>query len=527
MAKIVTTENLRWDGPNEKLWVYNGLDCCITHQVFGTLGQIKAERKGAADPAYDFERAMFGPAITCMARGLRFDEAEAAYVLEDMKVPYKALQDLLNEISLIVWERPVNHRSPLQLKQFFYEALNIEPIHKYVKGVVKVDTGREAMEKIRDQYPRGCMPAKIVIDLKEMDKKRELLEAKRDWDGRYRTSYGWTETWRFKSSESNFWSGGNIQNWTEELRSAAIPDDGYTFFYCDLEQAESRAVAYLSGDEEYIKACESSDLHTYVAMLVWPHLPWTGDPKEDRKIAERPYYRHFDHRFMCKKAGHGSNYGLTAPSLARKLMIKQRDAFRFQYLYYGGEAKSVDLERWHSQDTTAGFNLLIDTGEREGTFIYIKGAFPNIRKWHTEVANELQTTGQLVNPFGFTRTFWGRVWADETVREGLAFNPQSTVGILAKIGLWRTWHELEPEGVQILGDVHDAIMGQIPTARLDELAPRVIQCMTNPLQIGGRTMTIPAELLVGDCWRKFNNDPNKGKIFLRGLKKWKPTTTKN
>jgi len=47
-------------------------------------------------------------------------------------------------------------------------------------------------------------------------------------------------------------------------------------------------------------------VHTAVARICWPELGWTGDLNRDKRIAERPYYRHYSYRFMCKKLGHGS-----------------------------------------------------------------------------------------------------------------------------------------------------------------------------------------------------------------------------
>ena len=67
----------------------------------------------------------------------------------------------------------------------------------------------------------------------------------------------------------------------------------------DAEQGESRVVGAIEGnlfgDWRYLDACEGGDLHTTVARLVWPRdLPWTGNTKSDRKLAEEPYYRHYD-----------------------------------------------------------------------------------------------------------------------------------------------------------------------------------------------------------------------------------------
>ncbi|MGH7239436.1 MAG: hypothetical protein ACREHG_05135, partial [Candidatus Saccharimonadales bacterium] len=101
----------------------------------------------------------------------------------------------------------------------------------------------------------------------------------------------------------------NLQNITEELRHIFIADKGYKLVGIDAEQSDSRMVGYMCGllfdDWTYLDACESGDLHTFVARLTWPDLGWNGNIKKDRKIADRRFYRHFSYRDTCKRLGHG------------------------------------------------------------------------------------------------------------------------------------------------------------------------------------------------------------------------------
>jgi DNA polymerase I-like protein with 3'-5' exonuclease and polymerase domains len=67
--------------------------------------------------------------------------------------------------------------------------------------------------------------------------------------------------------------------------------------------------------------------------------------------------------------------------------------------------------------------------------------------------------------------------------------------------LWRVWKELETEGVEVLGQVHDAILGQCDRDKIDDLMPKVLDKMHNPLEVNGRTMLIPSSVEVGDNWK--------------------------
>jgi DNA polymerase I-like protein with 3'-5' exonuclease and polymerase domains len=276
-------------------------------------------------------------------------------------------------------------------------------------------------------------------------------------------------------------------------------------FYADLQAAESRATAYLSGDEGYINAVESSDLHTEVAKMVWPNMGWTEDNVQNRTLAERPYYGNFSYRDVCKRAGHGTNYGASANTVARHTKIKVAHATRFQLLYFGGIIPLASLERWHKQDKKGGFDELMELGEKIGSgtqvLVRVAGAFPGIRTWHTEVIKELQLTGNLVTPFGRRRQFWGRLDDEHYARKAIAYLPQSTIGDLLNKGLYRVWSELFTEGVEILGQVHDAVLGQCPNDKVDYLIPKVIDCLENPIDVKGRSMIIPSDAEVGDSWK--------------------------
>src|SRR6185503_12034742 len=110
----------------------------------------------------------------------------------------------------------------------------------------------------------------------------------------------------WSSSQNVFGSGSNMQNWTAELRRIFVADEGWKLCNLDLQQAESWVVGLISfivtGDDSYLRACESGDLHTIVAKLVWPHH-FKG-ASDDRSCAEEVFYRQFTFRDMAKRGGH-------------------------------------------------------------------------------------------------------------------------------------------------------------------------------------------------------------------------------
>ena len=482
-------------------WIYCALDCTLTQEIWE---KIEKEFDETTRRTYGFEIQSLKPAMAMTMRGLRVDEDKVKAIRKPLQQKRLRLERMIHLFSQAVSGKDLNHNSPTQLKKLLYEDLNLPPVVSYKKGKQKISTDRDALESLAESYPRARPFCRTILALRDIDKNLAVLSSKRDTDGRIRCSYNvaGTETGRWSSRESPWRTGTNLQNITKDLREVFIPDENKQMFYADLEQAESRAVAYLAGDQNYIDVCESTDLHTEVVKMVWPNMGWSGDPKQDRALADMKYYMHHSYRDICKRAGHGTNYGVSPHSLARQIKIKVSQATRFQLLYFGGVISSTSLERWHKQDPQGGYKELLDKGEKiSKDTLKIKGAFPGIRVWHNTIQQELLAKGSLVTPMGRRRHFWDRLKDASTLRAAIAFVPQSTIGDLLNLGLWRVWKELETEGVEVLGQVHDAILGQCDRDKIDDLMPKVLEKMHNPLEVNGRTMLIPSSVEVGDNWK--------------------------
>ncbi len=57
--------------------IYNGLDCCLTFEIFEVLEkQLREKNDPASALVYQFERGMQGPALELMERGWLIDPAD-------------------------------------------------------------------------------------------------------------------------------------------------------------------------------------------------------------------------------------------------------------------------------------------------------------------------------------------------------------------------------------------------------------------------------------------------------------------
>lgn len=442
--------------------LYNGLDCCITVEVWRKrLDHFDANTW----MTYLNEKDIQAPALEMQLRGIHIDETAAQSEINTLSNEIATLESYFRELMLAAYGKEVNWRSPDQLKKM------LNGLGFSCRG-----TDRDTLESLRIHFYAEPI-VNCILALRDRDKLRSnLANSRRQRTGRWHASFkvAGTTTGRLSSSKDPFGEGWNLQNLNDRTRRVFIAPEGWKLGYVDLEQAESRAVAYLSGDENYIAACESGDLHTIVCRMVWPELAWTGDLKSDKKVAQQIFYRFFTYRDMSKRGGHGTNYYGKAYTMAKHLKVPRPVMEDFQERY---------LER-----------------------------FPGISEWWYRVMKDLMTDGYLMTPFGRFRRFFGRPDDDSTIRKAIAFEPQSLVCDILNTGLWRLWHNV-PE-VKILAQVHDAVLFMFPEEGEKEIIPKVTSTLEIPIKVHDRTMVIPAEANTGWNWGH-EDDTNPG-----GIREW-------
>ena len=266
-------------------------------------------------------------------------------------------------------------------------------------------------------------------------------------------------------------------------RDIFISDPGKEMFYADLKTAESLLVAYTAGDEAYIEA-HKGDVHTWVTRELWPHLPWNGDIKKDKKIAasHNPPWDTapgHDYRFQSKRVQHGSNYGLSPQGLAMIARIPRKAAQEAQERYFS--------------------------------------SFPQIKEWHHFIGGRVQNQLPLFNALRRMVRLFGRPNDPHTFKQGLAFGPQSGVGDILNCALYRVWDECDPHLIQCLAQVHDAVLGQWPKQKRDEAIEALKRLMAIPVTVEDirgvkRVCTIQVEVAAGGNWKKKGEDNPNGLV---------------
>ena len=231
-------------------------------------------------------------------------------------------------------------------------------------------------------------------------------------------------------------------------------------------------------DGRYLEACESGDPHTAVARICWPALGWTGNLKHDKNIAEQPFYRHYTHRFMCKKLGHGSNYGGKPNTLAQQSRLPIGIVNTFQPLYFR--------------------------------------SFPAHLQWQEWVTEQIRKFGYLISLTGRKRQFWGRRNDEATIREAIAYDPQCSLAEIVNTAMLNIWRaSITPLMLQD----HDALTFMYREEQEDEVVPKLQASLVVPVPLEhGRELRIPYDAKVGWNRGDYNakTNPDGLKDYVQG-----------
>lgn len=484
-----TMKNL---SPDQASWIYNGLDCCVTHEVYGKLTYLLENEPENVRLTYQFSLDKQAPIMEMSMRGLLVDQPARFRALSIFEDEQARLKKSFDYLCMKVFDQTINPQSPPQLLKLFYTFLGMRPVRKRnARGEMTPTVNREALEKFRGNLYAQVF-SNFVLNFRDLGKKISFLRTQIDPDGRMRTSYNiaGTNTGRLAASMNEFGTGTNSQNIDTTLRFPFIASPKKILINVDLEQADARNVGariYCQfrdefGDEEagrYLNACESGDLHTSVCAMAWKNLDWPSpwDMKTAKAIAQQPFYRDMSYRDAAKRLGHGTNYLGTPRTMAMHTKTEVSIIETFQHRYFG--------------------------------------AFPLIPKWHQWVLEQLRDTGCLTTLYGRRRFFFGR-WKDPaTHREAVAYEPQSMTAWQIDAGYLNLWRHM-PEA-ELLVQVHDSIQFQLELRSLDRLLPQALELLKHKIILpGDREFFVPLEAKVGWNWGDASESSPSGLVKWTG-----------
>ncbi|MEX1105731.1 MAG: DNA polymerase I [Ilumatobacteraceae bacterium] len=424
-----------------------GNEALAVHHLADAL-ESALEQQGMAE----LYRTVENPLVRVLAKmehvGIAVDVAELRALNERLTAD---CERLTAELQAIVG-RPFNINSPIQLRDILYTERGLAPGKKTKTGY---STDAATLEKLRDQWPEFIDP---LLQYREVEKLRGTygtgLLHEVAADGRIHATFNQTvaRTGRLSSDQPNL---HNIPVRSEEgrlFRKAFVPAPGNVLLVADYNQIELRCIAHLAADPGLIEAFRTGqDIHNATASRVF------GVASSAVTV---------DQRSKAKMVSYGLAYGMEAYGLAQRLGI-------------GTDEAAIILDAY---------------------FV----AFPNVKAYMERTVVEARMRGYTETLFGRRRPIPELSNPNFRIRqagERQAMNAgiQGLAADIFKVALVRIDAALEAHGVvsQLVLQVHDEVLVEVPEAERELVVPMVIDIMRDAVHLD-----VPLEVNVswGATW---------------------------
>ena len=435
-----------------QFWIYNCKDAVVTLDCSYALDKEVKDNdvERIAQHAY----SLIEPLLVTSLRGVYYDRSYLEAFKTEVLASIDEHQAKLNQLV----GKPINVSSSKQMTDLLYKQMKLKPKHNRKTGNVSADV--KSIEALAAENPSPLFH-EILTVRKYRKLYEDFISKSYDlYDKRMRCEYkiAGTKTGRLASAEYLFMCGGNLQNIPHgKARNCFTADCGKVIAYSDLKQAEAVVVDYLIGDfDSVVRRNQGGDSHTDLAVEIW-----NIDPADARKEAQIPFnLNHYSWRHIAKTARHATNYMIGAKTLSMNLQIPETEAAR----------------------------LIAIINERK----------PLLHLWHERVLRQITDKRFMVNCFGRKRYFFDRI-DTRTQMSAVAWEPQGTIGDLLNYGLIAVYKELG-DRVDILLQVHDAIVWQADEAIIDALVEKVERRMIIPIILNDRQCVIGVDTKLGYTW---------------------------
>lgn len=465
----------------ETYYLYNAKD---THQTaLVLLGWIN-EAPSWAWKNYTLEFPVLFPCIQSELTGIKRDyirlEEQRTRVLSSIETKYASLRSDLGIPNF-------NSNSPVQVKNLL-KALGCGDLESsdetnLKKAILRHPLNSRLLNPILDI--RGDRKLVSTYLRTDEDITKTSKGGAKELNGRilYSINPHGTDTGRCASKEHHFWCGLQIQNIpanTDAVKATLCADPGFYLAESDLEQAESRDTAYITGDPNLISAVSSGkDFHSTNASSFF------GVPYEDIYDDTTKKTKNKKLRDLAKRVNHGANYNM-------------------------GWSVLIDTM---GEDKIAEARTLLHLPKRltlrevaEHLLAVFTRTYPVVRVDYQDwIRLTVAKTHLLTGATGWTRYCFSDPSKSKTALNGyVAHNPQSLNAMVLNQAYIRVFTDValpNPQDFKLLAQIHDSILFQYRIGR-EDLAHKVKSLMEIPVLIKDikgvqRQFTVPAALKYG------------------------------
>jgi DNA polymerase-1 len=361
------------------------------------------------------------------------------------------LQQKMERIYALAGET-FNINSSQQLGKILFEKLGL-PVVKRTKTGHSTDVDVLTKLSLQHELPLEILGYRNLNKLKStyIDALPKLVHPQ---TGRVHTSYNQTvtATGRLSSSDPNL---QNIPIRTEEgnrIRQAFIPEKGRWIVSADYSQVELRILAHVSGDDVLVRAFQQDeDVHARTASQIF------GVPLEQVTASMRR---------EAKVINFGIIYGMSAYGLSQQLGVDPKVAQAYIDAYF---------ERY------TGVKSYIDHGLEEARQRGYVSTLLHRRRYLPDIQSPAMGVRQAA--------------------ERMAINTplQGTAADIIKIAMIQIQGRIEEGGLgsQMIMQVHDELVFEVPEAELQEICPLIKNEMESVMKL---SVPLKVSIYSGKTW---------------------------
>lgn len=410
--------------------------------------QEKLERDGLLELMQNVEMPLAPVLADMELRGVAVDTDYLATLSVQLNDSIRKLEQEIYSLA----GHEFNIGSPKQIQTVLFEEMQL-PAGKKTKTGFSTDA--ETLEALSVMYPIVA----AILRWRELSKLKstyadalpKLINRK---TGRIHTSLNQavTTTGRLSSSEPNL---QNIPVRTEvgrQIRKAFVATGDNLLLSADYSQIELRILAHVTDDFELVRAFEhDEDIHTHTASTLFS-VPEAEVTPDMRRVA--------------KTVNFAVIYGMSDFGLARELGITTREAHDFIQRYFA--------------------------------------KFPGVSRYTTETVEFAQKTGHVLTLLGRRRYIPEINSSNRNVRqfaERAAVNMpiQGAAADIIKLAMVSVSKALEERklAAQMVLQVHDELVFEVPPDEVDEVASLVRERMENAFELAVKLLV---DVKVGKNW---------------------------
>jgi DNA polymerase I-like protein with 3'-5' exonuclease and polymerase domains len=528
LRTVVYWKDLSKSGDREDYCKYCALDSWATGNVF--LAQLDEMPEWAKNNYLLKFRLQF-PSLLCEHTGLvrDFDRLESARAEVDNQEE-EALESLRNMLGVPGFN-PNSHTQVKNLLRVLgcgdLADISSDETHLQKAGF-RHPLNKRILDKILDI--RGLRKLKSTYLRTEDDSKKNGEGGAKEYKGMilYSLHPTGTESGRNSSKSSSFWCGIQIQNIPAGLslpKQTLRAPEGFYMAEADLEQAESRDTAYITGDTNLIVAVtEKGDFHSYNASnffgVPYEHI---YDEKTKKKLRK-------DLRDMSKPINHGANYNMgpdvMIDNMTLPMVWKAKDLlglpfhqaieitehllvkFHLTYPKLRGQIRFRSEAVRHFNKLPANDHKLFAPGtyyEYAADSVRLTNKLTSRAFHHTEYNLSKFTPEEYIIRGDWTRYCFGRPWENKLdLNSYAAHGPQSLNARTLDEAFMQVFYKValpNPQTFRLNAQIHDSILHcfKIGHEHLSREVAKLMEIPVSVRDISGitRTFTVPAAIKAG------------------------------